>query len=155
MTKTIVDAEVYDIETVADALKTSPHGVCVYEAGNDVVDHQTVTLEYEGGVTASIVMSACKYSAPRDEIYLTMFSLRGRVPKVDSDRRNQGGVDWQHGLICEFVAPPRLISRPFLTFSLVKRRSIDRYRWTTLMEGVMLACHTHSSPLSRGAIKRS
>jgi hypothetical protein len=59
MTKTVVDAEVYDIETVADALKTSPHGVCVYEAGNDVVDHQTVTLEYEGGVTASVVMSAC------------------------------------------------------------------------------------------------
>ena len=60
MTKTIVDTEVYDIETVANALKTSPHGVCVYEAGNDVVDHQTVTLEYEGGVTASVVMSACE-----------------------------------------------------------------------------------------------
>ena len=64
MTKTIVDAEVYDIETVADALRTSPHGVCVYEAGNDVVDHQTVTLEYEGGVTASIVMSACESYTP-------------------------------------------------------------------------------------------
>lgn len=63
MTKTVVDAEVYDIETVADALKTSPHGVCVYEAGNDVVDHQTVTLEYEGGVTASVVMSACEFCA--------------------------------------------------------------------------------------------
>lgn len=60
MTKTVVDAEVYDIETVADALKTAPHGVCVYEAGNDVVDHQTVSLEYEGGVTASVVMSACR-----------------------------------------------------------------------------------------------
>lgn len=60
MTKTVVDAEVYDIETVADALKTAPHGVCVYEASNDVVDHQTVTLEYEGGVTASVVMSACR-----------------------------------------------------------------------------------------------
>jgi hypothetical protein len=60
MTKTVVDAEVLDIETVADALKTSPYGVCVYEAGSDVVDHQTVTLEYEGGVTASIVMSACE-----------------------------------------------------------------------------------------------
>jgi len=63
MTKTVVDAEVYDIETVANALETSPYGVCVYEAGNDVVDHQTVTLEYEGGVTATIVMSACKSSS--------------------------------------------------------------------------------------------
>lgn len=60
MTKTIVDAEVLDIETVSEALRTSAYGVCVYEAGNDVVDHQTVTLEYEGGVTASIVMSACE-----------------------------------------------------------------------------------------------
>jgi hypothetical protein len=63
MTKTVVDAEVLDIETVSEALKTSPYGVCVYEAGNDVVDHQTVTLEYEGGVTASVVMSACESHA--------------------------------------------------------------------------------------------
>jgi hypothetical protein len=61
MTKTVVDVEVLDVEIVADALNTSPYGVCVYEAGNDVVDHQTVTLEYEGGVTASVVMSACQY----------------------------------------------------------------------------------------------
>ncbi|ORY27922.1 hypothetical protein BCR39DRAFT_536807 [Naematelia encephala] len=58
MVSAVVDAEVMDIETVADALRTSQYGQCVYEAGNDVVDHQTVTLEYEGGATASIVMSA-------------------------------------------------------------------------------------------------
>ena len=62
MTKTVVDAEILDIETVADALQTSPYGTCVYEAGNDVVDHQTVTLEYEGGVIATMIMSACKSS---------------------------------------------------------------------------------------------
>lgn len=62
MTKTVVDAEILDIETVADALQTSPYGTCVYEAGHDVVDHQTVTLEYEGGVTATMIMSACKSS---------------------------------------------------------------------------------------------
>lgn len=32
--------------------------MCVYEAGNDVVDHQVVNIEYEGGVTASMTMSA-------------------------------------------------------------------------------------------------
>nr|XP_031863753.1 uncharacterized protein CI109_001005 [Kwoniella shandongensis]KAA5530825.1 hypothetical protein CI109_001005 [Kwoniella shandongensis] len=58
MVSAVVDAEVMDIETVADALKTSPYGQCVYEAGNDVVDHQTVSLEYSDGATASIVMSA-------------------------------------------------------------------------------------------------
>lgn len=56
----IVDADVLDIENVTDALKTGPFGVCVYEAGNDVVDHQVVNIEYEGGVTASMTMVACE-----------------------------------------------------------------------------------------------
>ncbi|OWT36060.1 streptomycin biosynthesis protein StrI [Cryptococcus neoformans Bt1] len=54
----IVDADVLDIENVTEALKTGPYGVCVYEAGNDVVDHQVVNIEYEGGVTASMTMVA-------------------------------------------------------------------------------------------------
>lgn len=32
----------------------------MYECENDVVDHQVVNIEYEGGVTASLTMSACK-----------------------------------------------------------------------------------------------
>ena len=75
MTKTVVDAEVLDIETVTEALKTSPYGACVYEAGNDVVDHQTVTMEYEGGVTASIVMSACESTSVPSEFILTDVSV--------------------------------------------------------------------------------
>ena len=42
-------------------LNTSNYGTCVYEAGNDVVDHQVVNIEYEGGTTASLTMSACEY----------------------------------------------------------------------------------------------
>jgi hypothetical protein len=60
MTKALVDTEVIDIELIAETLKTSRYGTCVYEAGNDVVDHQTVLVEYEGGTTASMTMSACK-----------------------------------------------------------------------------------------------
>ncbi len=55
-----VDAEVLDIENVTDALKNTRYGSCVYEGENDVVDHQVVNVEYDGGVTASITMSACK-----------------------------------------------------------------------------------------------
>lgn len=49
-----------DIENVTEALRTGPYGRCVYQAGNDVVDHQVVNIEYVGGVTASMTMSACE-----------------------------------------------------------------------------------------------
>jgi hypothetical protein len=63
----ILDADVLDIENVTEALKTSPYGRCVYECGNDIVDHQVVNVEYEDGPTASMTMSACMSPSRRDE----------------------------------------------------------------------------------------
>lgn len=45
-------------EDIVKALKESPYGVCVYQSDNDVVDHQTVNLEFEGGAVVSFTMSA-------------------------------------------------------------------------------------------------
>ncbi|EGX95014.1 streptomycin biosynthesis protein StrI [Cordyceps militaris CM01] len=53
-----VDSEVLDIENVTEALNRTNYGTCVYEGENDVVDHQIVNIEYEGGITASVTMSA-------------------------------------------------------------------------------------------------
>lgn len=45
-------------EALLAALSNGPYGRCVYTCGNNVVDHQIVNLQYENGVTASLVMSA-------------------------------------------------------------------------------------------------
>ena len=46
------------VEGVLSALQNGPYGRCVYACDNDVVDHQVVSIEYEGGVTASFTATA-------------------------------------------------------------------------------------------------
>ncbi|SCG52647.1 Oxidoreductase family, C-terminal alpha/beta domain [Micromonospora echinaurantiaca] len=43
---------------VTAALRESPYGCCVYAGGNDVADHQSVTVSFAGGATATLTMSA-------------------------------------------------------------------------------------------------
>ncbi|MGN9777183.1 Gfo/Idh/MocA family protein [Micromonospora sp. H33] len=43
---------------VTAALRDSPYGRCVYAGGNDVADHQSVTVSFAGGATATLTMSA-------------------------------------------------------------------------------------------------
>src|SRR5213596_2191603 len=43
---------------VRRALRDGQYGRCVYACDNDVADHQIVTIEFEGGVTATLTMSA-------------------------------------------------------------------------------------------------
>ncbi|MFD2114654.1 Gfo/Idh/MocA family protein [Paenibacillus yanchengensis] len=45
-------------EELAESLRTdSPYGRCVWRSGNDVVDHQTVIIEFEDGSTGTHVMT--------------------------------------------------------------------------------------------------
>jgi predicted dehydrogenase len=44
-------------ESHLEAIKTGPYGICVWHGENDVVDHQTVMMEFEGGATATCTLS--------------------------------------------------------------------------------------------------
>ncbi|GAA0235741.1 Gfo/Idh/MocA family oxidoreductase [Cryptosporangium japonicum] len=48
----------HTVEGVTRALRDGPYGRCVYDSDNDVVDHQVVSLEFEGGATGSFTMTA-------------------------------------------------------------------------------------------------
>ena len=62
-------------EEVMTALKTTDFGLCVFHANNDVVDHQVVNLEFEGGVTASFTMNAFNKGGR----YIRLFGTKGEL----------------------------------------------------------------------------
>jgi predicted dehydrogenase len=70
---------VVDRNTEADlqaALRHGPYGRCVYGGGNDVVDHQVVAMEFDGGPTGSFVMTGFNAGGHRRT---RLFGTRGEL----------------------------------------------------------------------------
>lgn len=84
--RTLASTIVRDIgeENVMKALKEGPHGRCVFRCDNDVMDHQSVNIEYENEVTVSFSLSAfsliwertCNFHGVQGEIRSEDFSGR-------------------------------------------------------------------------------
>ncbi len=63
-------------EGVRRALRDGPYGRCVYACDNDVADQQVVSIEYEGGVTASFTATAF---TPKESRKTRVFGSRGAI----------------------------------------------------------------------------
>ncbi len=49
--------------------------LCVFRANNDVVDHQTVNFEFEGGITSTLAMNAFNHGGR----YVRIFGTKGEL----------------------------------------------------------------------------
>jgi hypothetical protein len=63
-------------ESVSAALATGPYGCCVYALDNDVVDHQVVSMNFEGGRTATFTMMAFTEMGHRET---SIFGTKGQL----------------------------------------------------------------------------
>ena len=115
-------------EEVERALRETPYGYCVYDSDNTVVDHQTVNMEFEGGVLVTFTMSPFNRGGRRihvmgteGEVYgdagvgdLTIFTYQNRKTVVEksSDIVQDETILGGHGggdsrlikALCELIA---------------------------------------------------
>jgi predicted dehydrogenase len=68
-------------EEVMEGLRNTNFGACVYYAGNNVVDHQVVNMQFEGGATATLIMNAFNKGGR----YIRIFGTKGELYANMSD----------------------------------------------------------------------
>jgi predicted dehydrogenase len=100
-------------KSVREALETSRYGRCVFRCDNDVVDHQIVSMQFDGDITAVLTMSGLTARVTREiklmgsegeivgdqgtnKIVLTRFgeqSVEYDITKMTDDLSGHGGGD--------------------------------------------------------------
>ncbi|VAW37510.1 Oxidoreductase family protein [hydrothermal vent metagenome] len=107
------------------ALETGPYGRCVYYCDNDVVDNQTVSMEFESGATVTLIMHGHSHEEGRTMRYDgTRATLRGkftfggyhiaihdhksgRIEKIDIPLADSGHGGGDAGIMRNFVGAIR------------------------------------------------
>lgn len=75
----IAKGEIPTDEEVMTALKTTDFGLCVFHANNDVVDHQTVNMQFKSGANATLTMNAFNEGGRYIRIFGTKAELYARM----------------------------------------------------------------------------
>jgi predicted dehydrogenase len=108
------------LEARRQALETGPYGRCVYHCNNNVVDHQTVNMEFESGATGVLFMHGHSHEEGRTMRYDgTRATLRGkfgvgsrieihdhltgRIEEIDVDAGGSGHGGGDYGIMQSFV----------------------------------------------------
>ncbi len=116
-----VIAEDTNLEVRQRALETGPYGRCIYRCDNNVVDHQTVNMEFESGATGVLFMHGHSHEECRTMRYDgTRATLRAKfshaidsieihdhlsshVEKITPDRGDTGHGGGDEGIMDAFV----------------------------------------------------
>lgn len=64
---------------VEKALRETDYGKCVFQCNNDVVDHQIVNMEFEGGITVNVTMEAFNKGGRNTVIMGTKGEIRANM----------------------------------------------------------------------------
>ncbi len=65
----------YTDEEIFDLLRKTSYGNCVFHSDNDVLDHQVVNMQFEGGVTATLNVNAFNRGGRFTRVYGTKGEL--------------------------------------------------------------------------------
>ena len=140
-------------------IEETEYGKCVYQSDNDVPDHQTVTMEFEGGATVSHVMTGFTEKNVRTtRIALTRGEIIGDGENLDICRFDGNTVET--GVPSVFRIPNRsrhgggdfnLVSE---MIRILRRSDPDEIRETTeeALQSHLICFAAERSRLSGGAI---
>jgi predicted dehydrogenase len=150
------------------ALETGPYGRCVYRCDNDVVDHQTVSMQMANGAHVNLIMHGHSHLESRTMRYDgTRATLRGsfaygndsivihdhksgteeHIP-IDSRTSGHGGGD--EGIVRSFIQAMRGIAPPLTT----ARESLESHLLAFAAEESRLQGTVIDMPAFRQAAER-